>query len=86
MAYAHALIEVPRDADDPSKGSVKYQRGDYVPDDLPGVDELREAGSVQDEEYDPSDEPVLTPEFVEIEGVRYVKTGDGAEESADAAR
>lgn len=78
MAYAHAVIEVPRDADDPSAGVVVYRRGDEVPDDLTGMDELREYGSVRDEEYDPSDEPVQTPQSVEINGVRYVQSGDGA--------
>lgn len=78
MAYAHAVIEVPRDADDPSAGVVVYQRGDVVPDDLDGMDELVEYGSVKDEEYDPSNEPTQTPKYVEIDGVRYVKTGDGA--------
>jgi hypothetical protein len=84
MAYAHAVIEVPRDANDPSQGSVTYKRGDTVPDDLSGIEELREAGSVRDEEYDPSDEPTQVPDFVEIDGVRYVKTGDGANNSEES--
>jgi hypothetical protein len=78
MAYAHAVIEVPVDADDPGKGVVRYERGADVPDDLPGIEELVEAGSVRDEEYDPSEEPKQTPDFIEIDGVRYIKTGDGA--------
>ena len=40
--YAHAVIE---------HGSIKYQRGDLVPDDLPGLDELVEYGSVSSEPY-----------------------------------
>lgn len=78
MAYAHAVIEVPRDAEDPSAGVVTYQRGAEVPDDLAGMDELREYGSVRDESYDPAEEPAQTPDVVEIDGVRYVKTGDDA--------
>ena len=86
MAYAHAVIEVPVDADDPGKGVVKYNRGDTVPDDLPGIDELVESGAVRDDEYDSSDEPTQVPDFVEIDGVRYIKTSDGAssEEQSNA--
>lgn len=78
MPYAHAVIEVPFDAEDPTQGVVVYQRGDEVPDDLPGAEELREHGSVRDEEYDASKEPTQVPDFVEIDGVRYVKADDGA--------
>jgi hypothetical protein len=78
MPYAHAVIEVPVDVEDPGKGVTRYNLGDEVPTDLPGYDELVEAGSVSDEEYDPSNEPVLHPEFIEIDGVRYIKTGDSA--------
>jgi len=86
MAYAHAVIEVPVDADDPGKGVTRYNRGDTVPDDLPGIEELVEAGSVRDDEYDPTEEPTQAPEFIEIDGVRYIKTGDGAstEEQSNA--
>lgn len=37
--YAHVHLEDPR-------GSVKYEPGKVVPDDLPGIDELLEHGSV----------------------------------------
>lgn len=84
MAYAHAVIEVPRDVEDPSAGVVVYQRGDSVPDDLPGMDDLREAGSVSDDEYDADNEPTQVPDFVEIDGVRYVKSGDGATTSGES--
>ena len=40
--YAHTVIE---------HGSVKYQPGDVVPDDLPGLDELADAGSVSTEQF-----------------------------------
>lgn len=74
MAYAHAVIEVPRDDD-----VVVYNRGDEVPDDLPGMDELREFGSIQDEPYDPANEPKQVPDYVEIDGVRYAKVNSDAE-------
>lgn len=75
MAYAHALIEYTDD-----EGRVyRLNRGDEVPSDVPGYDELVDGGAVRDEPYDPDAEPVLTPDYVEIEGVRYVKISDGAE-------
>ena len=40
--YAHTLIE---------HGSTKYQPGDVVPDDLPGLDELAAHGSVSTEQF-----------------------------------
>lgn len=40
--YAHTVIE---------HGSVKYQPGDVVPADLPGLDELADAGSVSTEQF-----------------------------------
>lgn len=78
MPYAHAVIET-------SDGTV-YKRGDQVPSDLEGYDELVDAGSVRDEEYDAADEPTQTPDFVEIDGVRYIKTGEGSgsEENSNA--
>lgn len=78
MAYAHALIE---------HEGTRYQRGDEVPDDLPGIDELREAGSVRDEEYvapEPENHmplsatPVGDGEVV-IDGVVYKRVADGAD-------
>jgi hypothetical protein len=79
MAYAHALIEVPVDPEDTTKGVVKYDRGDEVPADLPGLDYLREGGSVGDEPYDPEKDKVPAPDVVEIDGVKYVKASDGSE-------
>ncbi len=40
--YAHIVIE---------HGSTKYQPGDVVPDDLPGLDDLAEHGSVSTEQF-----------------------------------
>lgn len=83
MAYAHALIEVPVDPEDATQGVTKYNRGDEVPADLPGYDELVEGGSISDEPYDPENDKTPAPETVEIDGVKYVKVADGAE-AADA--
>ena len=71
--FAHAVIEVPVDPEDASKGVVRYERGDVIPDDLLGVDELVEHGSVSEEEYDPAAEKQEPPAFVEIDGVRYAR-------------
>jgi hypothetical protein len=43
--YAHAVIE------DPDTGK-RYQRGDEVPDDLPGIDRLKKAGSVSSKKHE----------------------------------
>lgn len=52
--YAHALIEFPAtqvDGElDPRAGDL-YHPGDEVPDDLPGLDELVEWGSVSDKPW-----------------------------------
>ena len=40
--YAHTVVE---------HGSTRYQPGDVVPDDLPGIDELAAAGSVSTEQF-----------------------------------
>lgn len=45
MPYAHAVIVDPRN-------DFRYERGHPVPDDLPGIEELREYGSVKDEPYE----------------------------------
>lgn len=58
MLYAHAVVEDPRDG-------AKYERGDVVPDDLPGIDELTEHGSVSSDPYAESDD-------------REISTGDAA--------
>lgn len=73
MAYAHALIEVPLDPEDVSKGVTRFERGKEVPNDLPGIEELREGGSVRDEPYDPAADTSPPPDVVEIDGVRYTK-------------
>jgi hypothetical protein len=44
MLYAHAVIVDPRT-------DFRYERGQEVPDDLPGLDELQQFGSVKDEPY-----------------------------------
>lgn len=75
MAYAHALIEYT----DEDGNLVRISRGDEIASDTPGYEELVDGGSVKDDEYDPETEPKLTPDYVEIDGVRYVKTGDGSE-------
>jgi hypothetical protein len=81
MAYAHALIEVRLDDD----SVVKYDRGEEVPSDIPGYDELVEAGSIRDEDYDPDQDKVGPPPYVEIDGVRYERQTDTAEETEDDA-
>ncbi len=75
MAYAHALIEYTDD----DGNVVRFNLGDKVSKDVPGYDELVDGGAISDKPYDPDAEPKLTPEFVEIDGVRYVKSKDGAE-------
>lgn len=83
MAYAHAVIENPEDG-------TKYQRGDEVPADLPGYDELVEGGSISDEEYVPEPNDMLADvdlrnvvevddQTVIIDGVTYKKTSDTSE-------
>lgn len=75
MAIAHALIEY---TDDDGE-VVRIARGATVTEDVPGYDELVEAGSVSDEDYDPAVEKPPAPEQIEIDGVVYVKASDGAE-------
>lgn len=74
MAYAHARIEV-RNEDD---SVTIYDRGDEVPEDIDGYDEMVEAGSISDEEYDPAADVSPPPDYVEIDGVRYEKVTDDA--------
>lgn len=74
MAIAHAVIEYT----DEDGGTVRYDRGTEVPSDVPGYDELVEAGSVSDETYDPEVEKPEPPDEIEIDGVVYVKASDGA--------
>lgn len=72
--YAHVLMEDPRDG-------AKYHRGDEVPADLPGLDELLEAGSVSDSEYGDAERAAerVQPDEIEIDGVVYRRSSDGAE-------
>jgi hypothetical protein len=69
MAYAHALIEVRLD----DESVVKYDRGEEVPEDIPGYDELVEGGSISEEPYDPEQDKSAPPQYVEIDGVRYTR-------------
>lgn len=85
MPYAHALIEIPVDPEDASQGVTLYKRGAEVPSDLPGIDYLYEGGSVSDDPYDPEADKVPAPDVVEIDGVKYVKSSDGAETTSDAS-
>jgi hypothetical protein len=75
MAIAHALIEA---------DGVRYARGQDVPDDLPGIEELREYGSVSDAAYDPAVDEVPPPDEIVIEGVVYKRTHD-AFDTAEAS-
>lgn len=78
MAYfAHAVIEL----DDRT-----YQRGEKVPEDLPGFEELLDGGAVSKDEYDASVDVVPAPDYVEIDGVRYVKTSDSAGSAEEQKR
>jgi hypothetical protein len=86
MAYAHSLIEVPVDPEDVSKGVIKYDRGDSVPTNLPGMDELIEGGAVSNEQYDPSIDVVGPPMTIDIDGITYIQASEahGEETHADA--
>jgi len=65
--YACALVEFPsthlNDKGEPdmengkpdSRAGTVYQPGEEVPEDMPGVEELLEWGSVSHERYDPND-------------------------------
>lgn len=75
MANAHAVIEY----QDEDGGTVRINRGDTVADSVPGYDELVEAGSVSDAEYDPAVEKPDLPDEIVVEGVVYVKASDGAQ-------
>jgi hypothetical protein len=69
MAYAHAVIETE---------DGRYERGDEVPADLPGIQDLRSGGSVSNSPYIPEDDTLPPPEEIEIDGVRYVRAQDKA--------
>jgi hypothetical protein len=76
--YAHALIETE---------NGRIERGEEVPQDLPGIEELRESGAVSSEPYEPQQDENPPPEEITIDGVRYVRAQDGATsaEVSDAA-
>ena len=78
MPYAHAVIEVPVDPEDVTQGVTRYERGDEVPVDIPGAEELIEFGSLSDDAYDPSVEVTPPPAVIEIDGVRYVQEAPDA--------
>ncbi len=80
MAIAHAVIEYT----DEDGGTVRYDRGRDVPSDIPGYDELVEAGSISEDPYDPAVEQPPAPEQIEIDGVVYVKASDGATNGASS--
>ena len=68
MAYAHARIE------DPETPGKYWEPGDEVSDaDLERLGLDPEFGAVKDEEYNPDDYKSEPPQFIEIEGVRYMK-------------
>jgi hypothetical protein len=60
MPYAHAVIVDPRT-------DFRYERGDEVPDDLPGLEALLDFGSVKNEPYEP--EAVRPPMVLSAEQV-----------------
>lgn len=74
--YAHARIVDPRD------GQV-YERGaDNVPDDLPGIEELKEYGSVSDEPFtdpDPYGITAATISSYDADAQRLVEARDAYE-------
>ena len=72
--YAHAIIEV---------DGQKYHRGDSVPEDVPGFDELVEGGAVSENEYDAKVDVVPPPASVEIEGVVYKRVSDESDSDAE---
>lgn len=74
--FAHAVIETEEH---------RYERGSEVPEDLAGFDELVEAGSVSEEQYDASVEAVPAPDVIEMDGVRYVRASDGEQEFSNAS-
>jgi hypothetical protein len=77
MAIAHAVIEFTTGEGEDAQ-TTRYDRGVEVPSDIPGYDELVEAGSISDEPYDPEVEKPEPPDEIEIDGVVYVKASDGA--------
>lgn len=83
MPFAHAVIDAP--------DGTRYQRGDEVDESKfvsheEELAELRDGGAIRDEDYDPAADVSPAPDVVEIDGVKYVKTADAAEEATDAER
>jgi hypothetical protein len=83
MAIAHAVIDAP--------DGTRYERGDEVDESKfdahdDELQELRDGGSIRDEEYDESADRVGPPAVVEIEGVRYVQADDAGKGEADGQR
>lgn len=82
--YAHAVLEIPNDPEDSTQGVTKYQRGEIVPSDLPGSDELLESGAISEEEYDPIVDEVGPPATLEMDGVTYVIASEQHGEASNA--
>jgi hypothetical protein len=72
--YAHATIEDWRN-------NKTYRPGQEVPDDLPGLDELKEYGSVSDKEY--REPPKEAPPVVDVDGKLYIKADQVTRKVAD---
>jgi hypothetical protein len=73
--YAHAVIEVE---------DGRYERGDTVPEDIPGFKALAESGSVGTEKPEPVEVQNTPPDVIEIEGVTYKRSSDGAKNGEEA--
>lgn len=68
--YAHAVIE--------TADGTRINRGDVVPADLEGVEDLQAGGSVRSDEYVEQPLEVQPPNEIVIDGVTYKKASDGA--------
>lgn len=66
--YAHALIEL--------EDGTRFDRGETLPEDIPGIEDIKEAGSASTEPYDETQDQLPPPEEVEIEGFIYKRTGE----------
>jgi len=86
MAYAHAVIEVTETDEETGQTVVvaRYERNDTVPEDTPGYDELVAGGAVGDELVDEDEFKPQPPDEIEIDGVVYKRSNDGAN-SAEAS-
>lgn len=75
MAYAHAVIEYP----DLDGETVRIERGASVNKaDIPGVEELVEAGSIGEDKPEPVTVDEVAPDTIELAGVVYKRASDGA--------